>query len=268
MRVLYAGQGPCAMVLWPGLGGTAEAFLRLLGQAEAKDCLLVALDPPGHGLTDPLPLQGGQDAALVWRAVLEAFDIRRAVLAGHSYGAVAALSAVAADHGLRSATADLLLYDGGYLHQEGTPEERHSACRRQIAEYTFRTWDAFLERAQAEAPIWDSAAQAAARAMMMEREGRVCLRVDARSCADALDLIAAHGPEKLAPVDVPRAMLLRAGRPEEMEGQRRAGVAALMRKLPSLDVRVLGQASHELLDEAPEAVADNTWSFLAGIAWQ
>ena len=255
------------MVLWPGLGGTAEAFLRLLGQADAEGCLLVALDPPGHGLTDPLPLHGGQDAALVWRAVLDAFDIRRAVLGGHSYGAVAALAAVAADHGLRSATAGLLLYDGGYLHQEGTPEERRSACRRQIAEYTFATWDAFLERAQAEAAIWDSAAQAAAQAMMTEREGRIRLRVDAQSCADALDLIAAHGPAMLPRIDVPRPLLLRAGRPEEMEGQRRAGVAALMPRLPSLDVRVLGQASHELLDEAPEAVADNTWSFLAGLAW-
>ena len=262
-RLLAAGSGRGGLVLWPGLGATAETFGRMLAGAAARGLRIAALDPPGHGRSEPLALRDGCDVARLLSGALEAAGLHRPALGGHSYGAVAVLAALAADPGLARRTPGVLLLDGGYLEHAETREERGEQLRRQLAEFTFAGWPEFLAAARRDAALWDDFAEAAARAQMVEAGGRVRLRVDPEACLEAMDLIARSGPQALGRVEVPRALLLRAGRPAELEAERAAGVAALKAKLPALEVRVVSDAAHELLDEAPKVVEAATWDFLA-----
>ncbi len=265
IRCLDEGQGERTVLLWPGLGGTAEAFSRLLRDGAARDYRMVALDPPGHGRSDRMPLRGGAGAAAIFEAARDAVSAARAVIGGHSYGAVAALAALGASQDLLRRTAGLVLYDGGYLSAD---DDGHAQCERQIAGFTFATWDEYLAAVRAEARRWDDDMEEGARAMMVEREGRIRLRIDVASCEDAMRLIAAHAPGLLPRIEVAPAVLLRAGSPAEMETERGEGVAALRAKVPALEVRRVADASHELLDEAPGPVAEETWAFLERADWR
>lgn len=265
IRCLEAGQGERTVLLWPGLGGTSEAFLRLLRDGAARGYRMVALDPPGHGRSDRMPLRGGAGAAAIFGAARDAVSAPRAVIGGHSYGAVAALAGLAASQDLSRRTLGLLLYDGGYLTAD---DDGDAECERQIAEFTFASWQEFLSEARGEGRRWDEDMEAAARAMMVEREGRIRLRIDVASCKDAMDLIAGHAPRLLPRIGVAPALLLRSGTPSDMEPERGEGVAALRQKVPALDVRVLRDASHQLLDEVPGRVAEETWAFLEQVDWR
>ncbi|MDA8343846.1 MAG: alpha/beta hydrolase [Thermaerobacter sp.] len=267
IRLLAAGEGDRTVVLWPGLGGTAEAFLRQLREGSERGYRLAAIDPPGHGRSDRIPIENRGDVAAVWIAALDALGAEEAVLGGHSYGAVSALAALAESAELSRRTRGLLLYDGGYLsHKEGE-DGPHAQCQRQLAEFTFATWEEFLDGARKESLHWDDDMEMAARAMMAERDGRIRLRIDLASCEEAMEMIDANGPLQLPRIRVGAAVLLRAGRPVEMEDERCAGAAALAEKVPGLQVQIMPGVTHELLDEDPTGVAEMTWAFLAGVDW-
>lgn len=261
IRSLVAGTGEKALVLWPGLGSTAEAFLRLLKEAPARGARVVAIDPPGHGRSQPLPMKTGLDIAGVWSAVMTNLGLEEAVMGGHSYGAVAALAGAGASMALRSRVQGLLLFDGGYLSNDEGPDERHAHCAQELESRVYPDWSSFLQAARSEAPVWDPEAEEAAMSMMKERDGRIVLRIDLDSCRDAIDLIATHPPTALPPMDL-RALLLRATLPLEVEKARRHGVSELTKRVPRLTVQTVPGTAHEILDEAPETVSSATWDFL------
>ena len=267
IRLLVAGEGTRAVVLWPGLGGTSESFLRLLREGATRGYLMVALDPPGLGLSDRIPLRDRLDASNVYLAVLAALETRTAVLGGHSYGAGATLAAIAGSEHLRDRTRGVILYDGGYLPFDETPEERRSLCEHYIEEFTFSTWEDFIAAQRSEAQRWDQDMEIAGRAAMMESGDRIRLRVSVDTCCEAMNLMAGSIPKLLPRFDMAAALLLRAGQPTDMEEARVSGIEELRERIPGLDVRAFPGVSHQMLDEDPAGVARETFSFLAHVAW-
>ena len=267
IRLLVAGEGARTVVLWPGLGGTAESFLRLLREGATRGYLMVALDPPGLGLSDRIPFRDRRDAANVYLAVLAALGARTAVLGGHSYGAGATLAALAGSEPLRDRTRGVILYDGGYLPFDETPEERRSLCERYVEDFAFATWEDFIAAQRSEAQRWDKDMEIAARAAMLESGGRIRLRVSVDTCYEAMNLMADSIPKLLPRFDVAAALLLRAGQPTDMEEARVSGIKELRDRIPGLDVRTFPAASHQMLDEEPDGVAHETFSFLAHVTW-
>ncbi len=265
IRYLAAGAGEPTLALWPGLGGTGEAFLRLLREGPERGCRIVALDPPGHGRSSRMPLGGGADAAAIFTAVLDDAGAEAAVIGGHSYGAVAALAGLAASPPLSARVQGLLLYDGGYLSADVTEKDPRESCEQHISGFTFATWEELFAAGRAAAKRWDEDLEAAARAAMVERDGRIRLRVDVETCTQAIHFVDASAPAKLPPLGTGRALLLRAGQPPEMEEERARGVLALHEKIPALEVQVLSGVTHELLEEEPESVAQATWAFLRSL---
>ncbi len=268
IRLLVSGEGHRTLVLWPGLGATAESFARLLREGASRGYAMAALDPPGQGLSDRIPLRGRSDAAAVFLAVLAELGAQSAVLGGHSYGAGATLAALAGSRELRKRTQGVILYDGGYLPFDDSAEDRQRLCESYLSEFTFASWDEFLDLQRREAKHWDDDMERAARASMVEQGGRIRLRLSVSQCCEAMELMACSAPALLPPLGLPAALLLRAGQPPEMESERVAGVERLRGRIPSLVVRVLPEASHELLDDDPAGVAQETFSFLSGVRWR
>ncbi len=262
-----SGRRCPAVVLWPGLGSTAESFSRLLREGATRGYLMVAIDPPGQGRSERIPLRGRSDAAAIFLACLDALGVKSAVIGGHSYGAGAALAALVGSPRLRQQTCGVVLYDGGYMPFDESAEELHAECERFLTEYTFASWDDFLASQRKEAPRWDHDMEVAARASMIEREGRIRSRLSVAQCAEAMDLMAGNAPALLPRVELNMALLLRAGQPLDMEKVRLEGTKALQERISGLSVRVLPRASHEILDEDPDGVARETFSFLARVPW-
>ena len=103
---------------------------------------------------------------------------------------------------------------------------------------------------------------------MIESGGRVRLRLSVAQCQEAMDLMAGSTPTLLPRLDLGVALLLRAGQPADMEEARVAGIKELQGRIPGLGVRVFPAASHQLLDEDPDGVARETFSFLSDVAWE
>ena len=122
LRILVAGKGARTVLLWPGLGSTAESFARLLREGATRGYLMAALDPPGQGRSDRIPIRGRSDATEIYLAGLNALRAENAVIGGHSYGAGAALAAVAGSSELCGRTRGVILYDGGYLPFDESPD--------------------------------------------------------------------------------------------------------------------------------------------------
>lgn len=102
------------LVLLHGIGSGSASFLRQL-DALGGARRVIAWDAPGYGESPPLPMPApvAADYAGALAALLDALDIRRAVLAGHSLGALMA-AAYAVAHPQRVAGLMLLNPAGGY----------------------------------------------------------------------------------------------------------------------------------------------------------
>ncbi|MEF9901113.1 MAG: alpha/beta fold hydrolase [Pseudomonas sp.] len=85
-----AGQGP-AIVLLHGIGSGAASWLQVAVQLSGK-ARVIAWDAPGYGQSSPLPdpAPKAPDYARRLRQLLDALDIERCVLVGHSLGAITA----------------------------------------------------------------------------------------------------------------------------------------------------------------------------------
>jgi pimeloyl-ACP methyl ester carboxylesterase len=92
VSTLEAGSGP-AVVMLHGLGGTKQSFLPTVAALAPAGYRTIAMDLPGFGDTDK-PLGASYDAAFFARwveALLDALNIERAHVLGHSMGGRVAL---------------------------------------------------------------------------------------------------------------------------------------------------------------------------------
>ena len=91
VRVLSHGHGP-PLVLLHGVSLMAAAWAPLF--AELDGCQLLAVDLPGHGLSDPVRYQRGEvreHARLLIDDILNALGLQEAPVVGHSLGGMFAL---------------------------------------------------------------------------------------------------------------------------------------------------------------------------------
>ncbi|MBF4624948.1 alpha/beta fold hydrolase [Clavibacter sp. VKM Ac-2872] len=89
LRIDETGTGPRAAVLLHGLMGSAESWWRVAPVLAARGYRVLAVDLPGHGLSDRDPeLTIPRAAAAVTRAVADAGVERPALAIGHSFGGI------------------------------------------------------------------------------------------------------------------------------------------------------------------------------------
>lgn len=89
-RVWVAGEGGIPFVLAPGYTASGRVYAQTACRLVSLGFKPIIIDAPGHGGTDPLPrrrhrLQAGAYADY-YAAALDHLGIRRAILAGHSWG--------------------------------------------------------------------------------------------------------------------------------------------------------------------------------------
>lgn len=122
----WGGEGP-TLVLLHGLASTARIW-DLTAPYLASWARVVALDQRGHGLTDkPRDGYGFDDVSKDLEAFLEATDLGKPLLVGHSWGGCVALHYASRRP---EAVAGLALVDGGTLDVSRWPMERDEARRR------------------------------------------------------------------------------------------------------------------------------------------
>jgi pimeloyl-ACP methyl ester carboxylesterase len=99
VRVLSHGRGP-AIVLLHGVSESASIWAPLF--PELRDYRLLAVDLPGHGLSDPFTFRRGkvrEDARALIDDILDALGLDQVPVIGHSLGGMFALWHVAAGPG-------------------------------------------------------------------------------------------------------------------------------------------------------------------------
>ena len=139
------------IVFWHALGPvtTGEYAAELAGPLVARDAHVIAPDGPGHGASPPLPRTGYRTRALAQMldALLDDLGVERAVLIGHSWGAMVAAHFAAARTERVSA---VVLLDAGYGDPRDQPgverlayPERVEQARAADETWRWDDWDAF-----------------------------------------------------------------------------------------------------------------------------
>jgi predicted 3-demethylubiquinone-9 3-methyltransferase (glyoxalase superfamily)/pimeloyl-ACP methyl ester carboxylesterase len=254
-----------ALLYWDGLGGCALHANELAPILVADHGLrVVALDAPGHGGSPALALEdyAPSNLARVAAELLDALGVEKVVFCGFSWGAMVGC-AFAARYPERAER--LVLVDGGYLDYADVPgfeasldlAARAVAARAKAHEEHYESWEAYFAAEGAALGRWTPALQAAHRETMREEDGAIvpvleagvegaikhgCCREPTRSTYPALR--AAGTPVLLvAPAEPSYGALAE------------AGIARFRDEVPQLRVERLPGDVHDLVSNAPEALA-------------
>lgn len=266
VRLLTEGSPASSfwMLLWPGLGGTAEEFLRLLREGPEHGWNVVAIDPPGHGRSDRWDTWSDGDVVSVWDAVLQFLGSPAdVVVGGHSAGAYFAVTWATR----RPPCRGLVLLEGGYMNPfpEGTDL---NAVFQQNATYLdtrrFPSWADFLAAEGESAPQWDEDAEAMLRAQMVELDGEVRPRILAATANQVMTNLAEYRVEALRLISSPTFVAV-ATLPPEMASGRAEAVSAFRERVPDLEVVHVPKAGHDLLIDNPVAISEAVWAFLSHV---
>ena len=125
-----SARGGLPMVLLHGLASQSHIF-DLAAPLLAKSLRVVALDQRGHGESDSA--ETGYDFGSVvadLAAFLDALEIKRAIIVGHSWGGNVALE-FAATHPKRAAA--LVFIDGGFLDLQANPKMTWTLAEKRLA---------------------------------------------------------------------------------------------------------------------------------------
>ncbi len=159
----WPGDGP-AILLVHGLASNSRIWDDVAALL-ATDYHVVALDQRGHGLSDR-PTDGFAFERVVadLAGVIDALDLGKPTLAGHSWGGNVVLAFAAAHPNLVHALA---LVDGGYIELSAMPGRTWEQVRVDMAppDLTHLTFDEFLARARNgnSGDYWGPAVQATLR---------------------------------------------------------------------------------------------------------
>lgn len=250
------------IVFWHALGPvtTGEYAVELAGPLVARDAHVIAPDGPGHGASPPLPRTGYRTRALaqVLEALLDDLGVERAVLVGHSWGAMVAAQFAAARTERVSA---VVLLDAGYGDPRDQPgverlaySERVEQARAAVATWRWEDWDAFDADARDGLQRWTPELGAIFRAGVRENGDGLVARVAPEARAAIQDELYRGSITStwraLAGLPV---LLFVAGEPPELEPYRAEAVERFRSALPAADVRRMDGAGHDLVaDLGPE----------------
>ena len=249
------------LVLWPGLGGSSEEFVRLLREGPERGWNVAALDAPGHGRSDPWDAFTLPDMLAIWDAALEYLSPSAVVLGGHSAGAY-----FAAIWAAQRRPRALVLLEGAYSDPfpNGVDME---AVYRQNAAYLdarrFSSWQEFFQAERADSAHWDDDAELMLRAQMVESDGKIRPRISAATADRMMTLLAAYHVRDLPVIPCP-VLLAVATPPSSQSDVRERAVANFSGRVPNLHPVWVPNAGHDLFIDNPDAVSDAVWEFLSG----
>ena len=251
-------------VLWPGLGGAAEEFRRLVREGPEHGWNVAAIDPPGHGQSDPWDTWRDGDVAMVWDAVIQFLGSSAGVVVGgHSSGAYAAILWA----NRRTICRGLILLEGGYQDPfpDGTDIE---AVFRQNASYLesrrYPSWAAFFASERESAMHWDEDVEAMLTAQMVEVRQEIRPRIDVRTANQVTALLMSYRVQDLFPIGCPTLVGV-ASLPLDRAFARQKALTLFSERVPALEVINVPKAGHDLLIDNPEAISTAVWAFLAPI---
>jgi pimeloyl-ACP methyl ester carboxylesterase len=260
------------LVFWHGLGSYTGLYLRDVAELLGRDYGIrsIALDPPGVGASPELPPDryGMPELAELLAALIERLETGPCVLLGHSWGALVACHLAATRPDLVDA---LVLLDGGYqppsaFAEEGGPETLEEHVERARSELqTFATWDEFRAFLAGHFPNMSATTEAAFRAGMVERNGRIEDTMSAETIGAATHGFLAADPADTWPAIAAsgvRVLLLAGG--EGMDADRRAALDRFAAAVPAADLRVLKDAGHDPIAELGAALGRTIGDWLAG----
>lgn len=240
------------LVFWHALNPFGALVLNEAGPAWAqRGFRVLAPAAPGGGessaLADPDAYRPTRLADLV-AGLAAALEVERFAFVGWSWGASIGVHLAVAHPALLDA---LVLLDAGHT-DVGLARSRDELEREFVAEqegYAFESWDAFLAAVRARVRSWRPQLEERFRAGMVERDGRIVARADARAAAWALHGVAIEPPSgthtRLAPLELP-ILLIRSEEADDAEPLARFTAA-----LPSAEVLSI-PGGHDLLADAPK----------------
>lgn len=248
------------LIFFPGLGATAEQFIAFLRDGNKHNVNVIALDPPGHGLSRSWGGEYSQSSiGSIWKAIIDKYDINRTIIGGHSYGACCTLIG---DTHLMDEVQGVILFDGAYFGPEDqTVEEVRTQNRQFIDQYVFNTWDDFISDVRASSKAWNDDVELMNRSQMREDEGQIRLRIDLESSVQASLLINGFSPANVKPTSKP-VVLLRATQPQELNPERVEATQRLARNLPNLLVVTVPDSGHDVIWDNPKFTQEATWQFV------
>ncbi|MGE3267288.1 MAG: alpha/beta fold hydrolase [Chloroflexota bacterium] len=267
----WAADGP-PIVLVHGLASNSRIWDDV-AQRLATQHHVVALDQRGHGLSDrPAESEPGrytfervvEDLA----HVIDALDLDRPTLAGHSWGGNVVLQ-YAATHA--QAVHGLVLVDGGFIELSAYPGRDWERVRVDMAppDLTHMTIDELLERASSR-PYWNAAGEATLRTSFeVAADGRIRPRLRRDDHLEILRALWEQKPSTLYPqVDVPTLIVPArqanpTGRAAEMAPMRAQLVEKAAASLKQGRLLWMDDTVHDIPLQRPAELADAILSVAA-----
>ncbi len=238
---------------------------------------MVAPDPPGHGRSAPLAPAAYRPSGLARLAaeLLDALGVSETVFVGFSVGAEVACAFGA---GYRDRTAALVLVDGGYWDFADLPDfdvdtglaVRVARAREQASEEVYAGWEAYFEYERSAIGRWSAELEAAHRATMRERNGRVEPITSPETVGGIRygNCVEPTVSTQAALRDAGVPMLLvtpaRHGSHDEVA---RAGIERFRAAVPQLEVQELPTDVHDLVSHAGADLAVRIGSWLTRRGW-
>jgi pimeloyl-ACP methyl ester carboxylesterase len=253
----WGGDGP-AVVLLHGLASNARIWDGVAPRLVGAGFRVVALDQRGHGGSDQPT--AGYDLATVGHdlaSVLAAADVRRPVLAGHSWGAHVALQFAADRPG---AAAGLALVDGAFSDVAGWAGPDRAAARRNLTPPRFAVpleeWLARAGRFTAPGSGRDGWIRDFLRAGVdVDDRGVATARFRFDNHMRAVDALLDQRLDALYErLDCP-VLLCPAGAGDEAAAARRAGVKRILAARPDTRVTWFEETAHDIPLHRPERLA-------------
>jgi pimeloyl-ACP methyl ester carboxylesterase len=236
------------LVFWPGLNPWGSLQLIEVGPLLAeRGFRVIAIAAPGAGETPPLDDPDAYLPSRLAQLVLDVADAAgcvRFVFMGHSWGGTIGVH-LAALHPDR--VQALILLDAGYsdVESDASREELVRRFEADQAGFAFESWDAYFDFVRERVRDWRPALEPRYGEGMVERDGKIVARANARAAGWAWYGITAEPPRAThARLSVPVLLLLAA----------EADPQGFAERVPQAVVERV-DSGHDVVEDAPEETA-------------
>ncbi|MFC6881638.1 MULTISPECIES: alpha/beta fold hydrolase [Actinomadura] len=258
------GTGGPPFLLLHGLDSNARMWDLVADRLAAEGHPVYAVDQRGHGDSDPADDDyGNETAAADIAAVADALGVTRAVVAGHSWGALVSLRLAARRPGL---VAGLALIEGGWAHASvvcDSWEQFAGLLTMSEVDLNGATLDAMRDYQRAVYPDWSAeAVEASLHSLRVHEDGALTPRLSPTQRNAILRSIWDDPPAQWYPaITVPTLLMPAVPKPnrrwEPLFERVRSYVEPAVAALPDATVREYVGGDHDLHAQHPDEVAED-----------